>query len=81
MSAEYTMFGDDDRWNPVVATNVTAEEARAFAEAKSLRGFFLAPQYGEDDNSGGIRSYERHDDGGYGVVTLRRWTAQNHLDL
>ncbi len=81
MSSEYTMFGYDDHWNPVVAPNVTAQQARAVAEVKGLTGFFLAPQYGEDSNSGGIRSYERDEDGGYNVVTLRHWTAANHLDL
>jgi hypothetical protein len=45
MSGEYfTMFGYDEEENPVVATNVTTTEAKAFAKAKELNGFFLAPQ-------------------------------------
>ena len=43
MSNEYTLSGYDDRKNPSVATNVTMEQAHAFAKEKGLNGFFLTP--------------------------------------
>ena len=40
MATEYTMFGYDGLGTPVVATNVAAEQAKAFAQAKGLEDFF-----------------------------------------
>lgn len=80
MSVEYTMFGYDEEKNPVVATNVTTTEAKAFAEAKRVTGFFLSPQR-SGGPSAGIVSYEQDNEGVYRKVTLRHWTANNHLAL
>lgn len=80
MSVEYTMFGYDERRHPVVATNVTADQAKVFAQAKGLPGFFLSPQ-GSQANSPGIVTYERSEDGRYRKVKLRQWVKNNLLEL
>ncbi len=80
MKVEYTMFGYDERGHPVVATNVTADQAKAFGEAKRLPGFFLSPQSSQA-NSPGIVTYERSEDGRYRKVKLRQWVKNNLIEL
>ena len=78
MSGEYfTMFGYDEEENPVVATNVTTTEAMAFAKAKELNGFFLAPQDAHSP-SGGHRAY-KPSEGDYDVEPVDLWVVKNHL--
>ncbi len=79
MSSEYTMFGYDEMRNPVVAANVTPPQAKAFAEAKGLTGFFLAPQHPEPGLKADLLTYKREENG-YVKWNLRSWTMTHHLD-
>ncbi len=81
MSVEYTMFGYDERHTPVVATNVTADQAKAFAGAKGLTGFFLSAQDPQAPDNPGIVTYELNEAGKYHKVRLRQWVKNNLLDL
>ena len=81
MINKYTMFGYDEGVNPTAVSNVTAKQAGKIAEAKDLTGYFLAPHYDHTPESGGIRSYQRDENGHYGVVSLGQWIAANHLTL
>ncbi len=80
MTTEYTMFGYDGEGAPVVATNVTAEQAKTFADAKGVADFFLSPQ-DPHAPSPGIVTYERSEDGKYRKVRLRQWIGNNLVDL
>jgi hypothetical protein len=80
MRVEYTMFGYDEKQTPVMATNVTADQAKAFAQAKWVAGFFLSPQDPEAP-SPGIVTYERSEDGRYRKVRLRQWVKNNFIEL
>ncbi len=48
------MFGYDKITVPVVATNVTPTEAKAFARAKGMTGFFLVPHWSQIEKGGGM---------------------------
>lgn len=75
MSKEYySMFGYDERHSPNVAANVTAEEAKQIAKAKSLNGMLLAPQVPGDGNH---ITYTRNNEGKYEVVRMHVWLTAN----
>lgn len=80
ITTEYTMFGYDEGGAPVVATNLTAEQAKAFADVKGLADFFLSPQDPQAP-SAGIVTYELSEDGKYRKVTLRQWVKNNLIQL
>jgi hypothetical protein len=77
----FTMFSYDLNHDPTVVANVTIEQAKAFAEAKDLTGFFLAPHWSQYPNSGGMRSYRWNEEKGkHRVWTVRGWVFTNLLD-
>lgn len=77
---EYTMFGYDLNNDPTVVANVTTEQAKVFAEAKGLTGFFLAPHWSKFPNSGGMKAYRwDKEKGKYTVWTVRGWVFTNLL--
>ncbi len=73
----YTMFGYNDGYNPTVAANVTAKEARQTAAVKNLNGMLLAPQFPDAPNSGGHKTYMRDDEGEYKPVRMHVWLTAN----
>jgi hypothetical protein len=81
MSVRYTIFGYDERWEPTVAANVTADQAKAFALAKGLTNFLAAPQDNERVDNAGIIAYKRDEKakGGYARGKTREWVADNLL--
>jgi hypothetical protein len=81
MTILYTLFGYSSDKLPVVTTDVTAEEAKSFAAAHELTGFFLAPQAPDapaETKGGGMKTYMRDGDG-YSPAPLAEWTYAEHL--
>lgn len=79
MAVMYTLFGYDKDYNPFVTTDVDKDEAKDFAEGNALTGYFLAPQYADTPNTGGIKTWLLGDDGEYHPARLRDWTFKFHL--
>ncbi len=77
----YTMFGYDENKDPVVASHVTAPEARRIAKEKGLTGYFLAPHWSEVPDNGGMRAYRWDGEkGDYQDWNMRAWKFTYHLN-
>jgi hypothetical protein len=73
---QYAMFGMDYGGHPVVASNVTNDDAAAMAESRELNGYHLVP-LAPKRNSRGTISYIRVDDH-YEIWEMYFWLEANY---